>query len=886
MSETLLLVDASSSIFRAFYAIPPLRTASGQATNAALGFTTMLQKVLREQRPTYVAVAWDASGPRRRTTLYPEYKATRDATPSDLRSQLGLIRRIVAAMRVRSFEYAGEEADDVIASLARFGVEHGLDVQIVSTDRDLMQLVSERCCLLDTMRERRFGVAEVTEKFGVAPHQMLDFRALTGDSSDNIPGVSGIGDKGAAKLLQDFGSLDALLARSAEIRTARQREAIERGAESARTSRELSRLRDDLPLEIELEALRSVEGDREELAKIFDELELKNLRAELGSVGTTVAATEPAVRTECIDDAAGVEALVTSLRGEPRIGMSLMLEGDDEALRPALLGIAFATSSDSARLIDLRGPRAERLVALTPLLERTDVIWHGWGLKAAQVALARRGITLGGVLADVGVTGYLLDPEQPNERPEVLVKSQLSRVIPSTQDVFGKGAKRLPLLGVTAQQLADVFGPRAALSLELDPVLRERYASPKLGVLLDEMERPLTAVLARMELAGVRIDERTLESLGVEITRSLGTLELEIARQAGEAFNIGSPKQLQRVLFEKLKLPPSKKTKTGFSTDESVLEELALQHELPRLVLEHRKLSKLKGTYVDALPRFVDPETGRIHGRLDQTVAATGRLSASSPNLQNIPIRTPVGQRIRAAFIAAEDRLLLSADYSQIELRILAHMSEDPALVEAFRNGVDIHRQTASHVFGVSLDEVTPVQRDQMKAVNFGILYGSSAFGLAKTLGIAQSAAAEQIRAYFARFPSVRAFLDRTIEEARQRGFTETLDGRRRFLPDLRSSNRVQRAAAERMATNSAIQGTAADLIKRAMVRLDADLRAPGAPNAQMILQVHDELLFEVSQADLGAFQEQVRGRMENVASLRVPLLVQLGTGPTWLSAH
>jgi DNA polymerase I len=885
---TLLLVDASNSIYRAFFAIPPLRTASGIPTNAALGFTTMLQKVLREEKPELAAIVWDSPTPKRRSAIYPEYKAHRDSMAEDLRSQMPLIRRIVQAYRIASIEHEGEEADDVIATLTRWAMGEGLHVSIVSTDRDLMQLVSSRVTVLDTMRERRFGPAEVEERYGVKPEQMLDYRAITGDSSDNIPGVKGIGEKGAAQLLATFGSLDAALARLPEVKQARQREALERGREAALLSRELSRLDETLPIPIEREALELRAPDAEALAAIFRELEFKNLLAELGA--PPAAAMAPSVEStpadvQVIDDADALASFVERARAVERVGLELVLEPDD-AMRGEILGIAFALDPVSARFVDLRKIGAEGLERLAPLLQRTSAIWTGHDLKSAAVALARRGLPLGGRLADVCVAAYLVDPEQAVERPETLAKSHLLRDRSSLDDVFGKGAKRVAFSLRPIADVASFFGALAAISLELDAAIVDKLTSEPQRALLADVERPMTQVLARMELAGVRIDERALETLSVEITRDLAQLEEEIYRAADGRFNIGSTKQLQQVLFEKLKLPPSKRTKTGFSTDESVLEELALRFDLPRFVLEHRKLMKLKGTYVDALPRLVNPETGRIHCQFNQTVAATGRLSASNPNLQNIPVRTGLGQRIREAFVPAEDRVLVSADYSQIELRILAHFSEDVALLEAFARGADIHRETAAQVFGIAPEAVTSEQRASMKAVNFGIVYGSSAFGLARTLGIAQSAAAEYIRAYFARYPGVRAFLEVAIAGARERGYVETLDGRRRYLPDLLSRNRVRRAAAERVATNSAIQGTAADLIKRAMVQLDADLARPGAPRARMILQVHDELLFEVAPDDLEAFREHVRTRMQSVAQLRVPLLVEVGSGSSWRSAH
>ncbi len=885
MAKKLILIDASSNIYRAFYALPPLTTASGLPTNATLGFVNMLLKVLREKEPDYVVVVWDSPSAKRRKDLYPEYKATRDATAEALIAQLPHIRRLVQAYGLASVEYEGEEADDVIATLARKAEAEGLEVSIISTDRDLMQLVSEHVTLVDTMRDRDYGPKEVEERFGVPPGRMLDLRALTGDSSDNIPGVRGIGEKTAAQLISEYETLQNLIEHAAGIRSKRAREALLSGAESARLSRELSRLREDLPLELDLERCSIPEPDRGALAEIFRELELKRLLEDLGAAP---AHTPPVtgVRTELTRDAATLRDLVRRLEQAPRLALASVIEPDDP-MRGALVGVALAQGSERAHFLVVEDLGEETLLeALRPLLEREPGVWVGHDLKRDCVSLARRGVALGGELRDAAVGAYVVDPSQQVQRPEVLAKTYLSQELPALEDVFGKGAKRRPASGIPTAELAGFFGSRVAVALDLEHELEQRLGSTGQLDLFREVEVPLVRVLARMELAGVRVDEDKLRALSEELERELRAGERRIYELAGEEFKINSPKQLQRIMFDKLALPPTKRIKTGFSTDESVLEELALDHEFPREILVYRKLSKLKSTYVDALPRLVHPETGRIHCSFNQTVAATGRLSASNPNLQNIPARTPLGQNIREAFIPAEGRLLLSADYSQMELRILAHLSQDEPLLAAFREGVDIHVRTASQIFDIAPEEVTEEQRAQTKAINFGIIYGSSAFGIARQLGIAQSEAQEHIRAYFARYPGVRAFLDTAIQRARDKGYAETLNGRRRYLPDLHSRNRVQRAAAERMATNSLIQGTAADIIKRAMVEIDRDLGQTDAPDARMILSVHDELVFEVVPADVEALQALVGGRMEGVAQLSVPLETHVGWGRNWREAH
>ncbi len=888
MGERLLLVDAYSNVFRAFYALPSLISSRGVPTGATLGFLTMLQKVLREERPDYVAVVWDGPGRNRRTEVYPEYKAHREGMPDDLRVQVPYIRRGVDAYRLVSLELPGEEADDLIATLVHRALERpGLEVAIVSIDRDLMQLVSDRVTLLDTMRERRFGPKQVEERFGVPPERVLDLRALVGDSSDNIPGVKGIGEKSAAELLREHGSLDALLERAETLKHKRQREALMSGAEAARLSRELSRLRPDMPVEVELEALRVAPPDRAALVELFRELELRRLLEGIESgEPPPVPAGELAVDTRVVREARELDVLCARLQRAPRVSVVAVLE-PEVPLTGELCALALSDGIEQAHLIDLQTLGEQgALERLRPLFADPARSWLGYDLKGAWLALARRGVALEGRLRDASIAGYILDPSQPVERADYLASAHLGRQVASREDLLGRGARRRSARELPAEQLAGFFGVRAALAHELDGALTARLEKTGQLELFEALEAPLARVLGRMELAGVRVDEELLARLSREFEGELAGLERRIYELAGERFLINSPKQLQRVLFEKLALPPARRTKTGFSTDEAVLEELAADYELPREILTWRRLQKLKSTYVDALPDLVNPETGRIHCQFNQTVAATGRLSASNPNLQNIPVRTPQGQRIREAFIPAEGRVLLSADYSQIELRLLAHYSEDEALCEAFRCGQDVHVRTASLVFGVEPARVSEEQRAQVKAINFGIIYGSSAFGIARQLGISQAEAAAHIQAYFERYPRVRAFLTGAVESARGQGYSVTLLGRRRYLPDLLSRNRALRGAAERMAMNSVLQGTAADLIKRAMLRIDEELLAPGAPRARMILQVHDELVFEVAPADADRLAERVVDCMQGVAQLRVPLEVNVGRGANWREAH
>jgi DNA polymerase-1 len=886
---TLVLIDASSNVYRAFFALPRLSNAQGLPTNAVLGFTTMLQKILREKAPDYVAVVWDppSGGPDRRKQLYPDYKANRDATPEDLRSQLEPIREIVGAYGLAQIVHPGEEADDVIATLTARAKRAGLDVRIVSTDKDLMQLVDEGVHLLDTMRDREYDPAEVERRFGVPPERMLDLRALTGDSSDNIPGVKGIGDKGAAQLLAEHGSLDELLSQPERIASKRHRTALAAGADSARLSRELSRLRDDLPVELDLDALAVPAADTEKLAQLFSDFEFKRLLNDLDDHDATAATSTPSAhRTDVVSDAEALRSWIGRIAAAERIALACALDSDDP-VSGELTALYISLEAGTAAALSVAALGEEPVLeALRESLGQRELIWAGHDLKRDWIALERRGVELRGELRDVAVAAYVVDPAQQVRRPEVLARAFLGAEIPAREDVLGKGKSRRRASELSEEECASLFGAEAACALELEPVLRSRLVETGQLELYEEVEVPLVRVLARLEVAGVRIDEDRLRRLSGEIEAEIGSLELRIYELAGERFNIGSPKQLQHILFEKLSLPPSKKTKTGFSTDESVLEELALSYDLPREIMSYRRLAKLKSTYVDALPPLVNPETGRIHASFNQTVAATGRLSVSNPNLQNIPIRTQRGQQIREAFIPAEGRLLLSSDYSQIELRILAHLSGDATLLDAFERGDDIHVRTASEVFGIDPSVVTDEQRSRMKGINFGIIYGSSAFGIARQLGIAQTEAREHIQAYFERYPGVRKFLDRAVAEARERGFAETLFGRRRYLPDLDSRNRVLRSAAERMAVNSVIQGSAADIIKRAMIRVDERLAQPGAPDARMILQVHDELLFEVVPTEAERLRALVEREMGAAAEIGVPLEVHSGSGSSWREAH
>ena len=907
----LLLIDAANTLYRAFFAVPPLRNSKGIPTNAIYGFVNMLQKVIRELGPDQLAIVLDAPGKSFRHGLYADYKATRDSQPEDLTTQIPWLRKIAEAYRIPVLEVPGVEADDVIATLAR-KAPPDVAVTIVSTDKDLMQLVSDHVELLDTMKDRHYGPAEVEERFGVPPSALLDVRALVGDPSDNIPGVKGIGEKGAAQLIRDFGDLESLLARAGEVPNKRAREALVAHADEARLSKQLATLNAELDLPIGPDALARQEPDRERLRSLFEELEFVRLLQSLGEPqGAPSAPADPGAHPPLAAAAASetraatpslrilaaegeLAALAAELRGQELVMLHVVGSGESDCLREEPIGLAFALARDRAAylpvghhtLVSGPGLPLEQVIeALRSVLVGPNARpWGGSGTQRIAVLLGERGLELAAPAFDVELAAFLLDPAAPRGTAALATRF-LGTKLGSWEDLAGRGARTVPAAELPVASVAAWAGSELCALHALAPLLGEGLARDGLRPLFEEVELPLTRVLAAMERSGVRIDESVLGVLSKAYQSELSRIEGEIFALAGERFQIASPKQLQHILFEKLKLPVVRKTKTGYSTDEAVLEQLAPQHELPARILAHRRLAKLKSTYIDALPPLVNPRTGRVHPTFVQTGAATGRLSCVNPNVQNIPIRTEEGIRIREAFIPAEGCVLVSADYSQVELRILAHFSDDESLIRAFQEGEDIHRRTWAEVTGKPPSEVTGDERARAKAVNFGIIYGSSAFGLANQLGIATADAQATIDAYFARYRGVRRFLDETIETARRSGYVRTLLGRRRYLPDLSSRNRVLRNAAERMAVNTVIQGTAADLIKQAMVQLARALPAAEL-RSRMILQVHDELVFEAPKDEEERLRALVRDRMQAVGPLRVPLRVEIGSGRNWREAH
>ena len=883
----LVLVDGSNYLFRAFYAIRELSNSKGFPTNAIYGFTTMLMKLLHDQEPDYIAVAFDVKAPTFRHDAYDGYKATRRAVPDTLIPQIPYVKEIVRGFSIPVLELPGYEADDVIGTLACRYAGEAMQVVIVSGDKDLMQLVSPDIVMTDTMKDKTYDISAVKERFGVGPEKVVEVLGLMGDTSDNIPGVPGIGPKGALRLIEQFGGIEQILAHPEQIHNARVREAILANAEQARMSRELARIRTDTEIPFDLEACRRREPNTEILTPLFREFEFSSLLQGLKSSG------EEDRNGDCriVRTREELGALAARLAGSGGFAVEPLLSSP-EAMRACLVGLAVSVAPEEGCYIPLAHDNdpdqlscGALLEALGPCLADPAVAKHGQDLKTTFIALSRCGAVLRGLGCDTLVASYLLNPARHSFELADTVLDHLGRRIPSAKEVVGSGAKAVPFAALAAEKASDYAGRRAAAVMALVPVLTGKIAAAGMKELLEGMEMPLLEVLAAMEQKGVLLNLDLLRAMSLEIEQLLALSEEKIHRLAGEKFNINSPKQLQVILFEKLGLPKGRKTKEGYSTDVEVLSYLAQNHELPAEILAYRGMVKLKSTYIDALPQLVHPQTGRIHTSYNQTVTATGRLSSSNPNLQNIPIRTLEGKRIRQAFIAAPGWLILSADYSQIELRVLAHLSGDPALIEAFAAGEDIHSRTASDIFGVFPEMVNADMRRQAKVINFGVLYGMSAFGLAKELGISQKLAQAYIDGYFQRYAKVREYLDGLLAQARQEGYVTTLFKRRRYLPEILSPQPAIRQFAERTAINAPIQGTAADLIKVAMVRIFRRLAGEGLA-AAMIMQVHDELVFEVPLAERERVNALVREEMEGVLKLAVPLRVEIGAGRNWDEAH
>jgi DNA polymerase I len=894
----LILVDGSSYLFRAFHALPKLTNSKGQETGAVYGVINMLRKLRDEYQPEHMAVVFDAKGKTFRNDIYPEYKAHRPPMPDELRSQIEPLHELVEALGFPMIVIPGVEADDVIGTYARLATAKQIDILISTGDKDLAQLVNPHVTLINTMNNVVLDEAGVMEKFAVPPSAIVDYLALMGDTSDNIPGVPKVGPKTAAKWIQQYETLDNLVAHADEIK-GKVGESLRESLPQLPLSRELTTIKCDVDLELGIDDLDLRPPQVDKLKQLYTELEFKSLLSNLSSEGEMA---EPAVthsvpsetEYETVLDKRSFERWLSKLKKSEQFAFDTETTSLDY-MKARVVGVSFAVEAGKAAYVpfghDYPGApnqlsESEVLGTLKPMLEDSQKKKIGQNLKYDAHVLANHEITLTGIAQDTMLESYVLDSTQRHNMDDLALRF-LGHSTIHFEDIAGKGAKQLTFNQVDLEQAGPYAAEDADITLQLHQKLSAALAQePALEKVYREIELPLLSVLLKIERTGVMIDAAMLKKQSKYLAERMKELEKQAFDEAGETFNLASPKQLSVILFEKLKIPTQKKTKTGqYSTAEEVLQELAVDYALPRILLEHRSVSKLKSTYTDKLPLQVNEKTGRVHTSYNQTVAATGRLSSTDPNLQNIPIRSEEGRRIRQAFVAPEGYKMLAADYSQVELRIMAHLSGDENLLKAFAEGIDVHRATAAEVFGLALDAVQPEQRRAAKAINFGLIYGMSAFGLAKQLNIGRYEAQDYIDVYFARYPGVKDYMDKTREQAHDRGYVETVFGRRLYLPEINSRNGQRRQYAERTAINAPMQGTAADIIKRAMIAVDATLSASKV-DAKVVMQVHDELVVEVLQKDVDAVVALLRAEMERAAALKVPLVVDIGIGDNWDEAH
>lgn len=888
-SERIIIIDGSGYIFRAYYAIQRLSTSKGFPTNAIYGFINMLMKVLDVEKPTKLLIAFDTGKPTFRKERYAEYKANRTEAPDDLKVQFEPIQRAVDCFGIHRLHAEGYEADDVIATVAERAKKEGFRVEIITGDKDLMQLVTDEVTLYDTMKDKRYDRSSVVEKLGVTPEQVVDLLALMGDSSDNIPGVSGVGEKTATELLKQFGDLDSLYRRLDEIKQPKRRETLAQEKESAYLSRELATVKRDVPVDFSWKDLDYSGPVADKLKALFEKYEFQNLLKRFDFKSTETEFKKGVYET--ISSESRLKEIVAAIR---KAGV-VSVDTETTSLMPlqaGLVGVSLSYEPGKAYYLPVGhhapgDPSAMELGQmdpellrkhLKPMLEDESVTKIGQNLKYDLQIFRKFGIELKGIKSDTLLASYLLDPEQPHNL-DALAFRHLGHQNITYEEVTGTGRSQINFSEVTIEKATQYAAEDADVALRLHTKLVPLVDSQGLGALYRDIELPLLQVLGDMEYLGVPIDEKKLRQFSNELAGDLTKAEQKIFELCGEPFNINSPKQLSKILFEKLKLPIVRKTKTGISTDESVLEKLAAEHAVPRWIVTFRELGKLRSTYAEGLLTQINPETGRVHTHYNQTVTATGRLSSSNPNLQNIPAGQDMKYDIRSVFVAPEGCDLLSADYSQVELRLLAGMSRDPELLRAFAAGEDIHVYTAKLIFGVS--DVSPEQRKVAKTINFGVTYGQTAFGLSQMLGITPSEAKQFIDKYFERYARIRGFYDGILESARDKGYVSTRLGRRRYLPEIKSSNRMRREMAERAAINAPVQGTAADMIKIAMVRLHQRLIREKLA-ARMIMQVHDELVLQVPVAEKPRVEKVVREEMENALDLDVPIKVDVGWGKNW----
>lgn len=931
-TSPLILVDGSSYLFRAYHSPPHLTNSKGEATGAIYGVVNMLKSLVRQYQPSQMAVIFDAKGPTFRNEMYSEYKAHRPPMPDDLRSQIAPLHRIIAAMGLPLLCIEGVEADDVIGTLARQASSEGRNTLISTGDKDMAQLVDEHITLINTMTNTLLDPAAVVDKFGVGPELIIDYLALMGDKVDNIPGLPGVGEKTAAALLQGLGSIEQIYQQLDKVATLSFRGAktmpakLQEFRAQLELSYQLATIKTDVVLPYTLTDLAIQPADNAALAELYKECEFRRWLSEvLSSEPATPAASAATAQLDMLSDADSSVTVEHSSAALPAAGLdrsqyrtvldeaafnALLQELNSASIsavdtettsldymQAELVGLSFATAAGQAWYLPLAHDyvgapeqlnRDWALAQLKPWLEDDTKAKVGQNLKYDQSVLARYGISLRGVRFDTMLESYVLNSVAARHDMDSLALKYLGHKTISFEQLAGKGAKQLTFNQVELDKAAEYAAEDADVTLQLHQTLWPQLQQHTgLVQVLQDIEIPLVAILSRIERHGVLIDSKLLAVQSKQLAQRIAELEQQAYQQAGKEFNLSSPKQLQEILFQQMGLPVIKKTPTGAaSTAEEVLAELALEYDFPKLITEHRGLTKLKSTYADKLPKMVNPQTGRVHTSYHQAVAATGRLSSTDPNLQNIPIRTEEGRRIRQAFIAPAGKKIVAVDYSQIELRIMAHLSQDKALLDAFAQGRDIHRATAAEVFGVALAEVTAEQRRRAKAVNFGLIYGMSAFGLAKQLGVGRNEAQHYVDRYFERFPGVLDYMERTRKQAHEQGYVETLFGRRLYLPEINAQNMARRKGAERAAINAPMQGTAADIIKKAMIKVEQWLASQHNPAAVMIMQVHDELVFEVDADKVEATKQQLVDLMAQAANLDVPLLAEAGDGDNWDQAH
>ena len=895
MLKQLVLVDGSSYLYRAFHAMPNLANSRGESTGAVYGIVNMLRRLMREYDTPYLAVVFDAPGKTFRDRLYSAYKANRPPMPDELRSQIDKVHAVIRALGLPLLSVPDVEADDVIGTLARAATAYGMETLIVSGDKDLAQLVDTKVRMCDSMKDVVYDVEGVEAKFGVPPERIVDFLALVGDTSDNIPGVPKVGPKTAVRWLKEYGSLDQLVAQADGV-PGKVGENLRASLDQLPLSHQLATVKCDVALEEQPDDLKIGTPDEDALRQLYAELEFKTWLADLGGLNEVDEGDGAATaQYEIVFDKKALSRWLKQLSKAPLFAFDTETTSLN-AMRARIVGVSFAVKPGEGAYVPLAHDyldaplqlnREEVLEALRPLLEDPNQEKVGQNLKYDCTVLSNHGITLAGMRFDTMLESYVLDSTGSRHDMDTLALKYLGHKTISYEAVAGKGKGQLSFNEVPLEEAGPYAAEDAEVTLRLHRVLFERLQNEQARrEVFERIEMPLVPVLSKIERTGVRVDCDMLAAQSAQLAKRTAELEVMAYEEAGAPFNIASPKQIQEILFERLELPVLAKTPKGQpSTAESVLAELAEQHELPRLILEHRGLSKLRSTYTEKLPALVNPDTGRVHTSYHQAAVATGRLSSSDPNLQNIPVRTAEGRRIREAFVPAPGMCLIAADYSQIELRIMAHLSADEGLLDAFEKGEDVHRATAAEVFGTPVEDVSSDQRRSAKAINFGLIYGMSAFGLARQLGIERRQAQEYIDLYFERYPGVRAFMDAIRAKVREDRFVDTVFGRRLFLADISSSNHARRQAAERAAINAPMQGTAADLIKLAMLSVDEWLGENGR-GARIIMQVHDELVLEAPESDTESVAKTVAELMASVADLAVPLKVDVGIGPNWAQAH